>query len=463
MISIDCLRADCIGAFPNKILLKKYGIDLSILKTPTLNELAKQGCFFTNCFTASTYTTASHASILTGFYPINNGVQEYFKNKIDKKTIFEIIKKNNKDYFTLFCTDFPFILGRHLGFDRKIDYYSDGDEKKSIKMLKKNKSRRFLAFFHFGNVHAPYGISGIKEDGNKFINKVNKLIKEYGIDLEHNADIEWFEKDRSAKEISLRKAYHQAIEKAYSAEEYSKLMSMYIDGVSYFDKNRFRNFIRLLKKSGVFKDSILFIFSDHGERWWNDSHGHHDNLYDDTIRVPLIIIGEGFPKNKIIDAQIRTIDIAPTIAHLLKIKNINSFDGKSLLPLEKIKPSFAMGEIWTCKDINNIKSLMQKVQKRGKMIQSDRHAYNGFLWKEYIRAEKYKLINEYEGSRKNIMMLGIVNGLEKRIVAKKSILDKMEKELLKYKKLGKIRKNIISKPDEIKQIRKNLVSLGYNV
>ncbi len=250
-ISIDNLRADCIECFSNKGLLKKYNPDFSLLKTPTLNSLAKDGIFFENCFTASSYTTASHASILTGCYPITTGVQEYFKHQMKKDTIFQLLKRQYGDtYETFFCTDFPFILGKHIGFDKAIDSYNVSDEMKIVDSIKKiPDNKNFLALFHFSNVHTPYGISSLKKDRKEFYKKTKLLSKEFGIgfgDVENN--IEWPENDRSFEENILRKKYHEAINRIYVKGDYQRLMEMYIEGVTYFDAHRLKNFIDALKK-----------------------------------------------------------------------------------------------------------------------------------------------------------------------------------------------------------------------
>ena len=56
-------------------------------------------------------------------------------------------------------------------------------------------------------------------------------------------------------------------------------------------------------------------------------------LYDDQIRIPLVISGIGIKKGKAITQQVRNIDIFPTIFDLISISNTNDYDGISLKPL----------------------------------------------------------------------------------------------------------------------------------
>jgi len=59
------------------------------------------------------------------------------------------------------------------------------------------------------------------------------------------------------------------------------------------------------------------------------------NVYDHSVRVPLVICGPGLPKDKRSDALVYTIDIFPTLCELSSIPVPASVEGQSLLPLLK--------------------------------------------------------------------------------------------------------------------------------
>lgn len=56
------------------------------------------------------------------------------------------------------------------------------------------------------------------------------------------------------------------------------------------------------------------------------------HLYDELIRIPLVFSGFGM-SNKKISAQVRQVDMFPTIVDLLGIPNLDNVDGKSLTPI----------------------------------------------------------------------------------------------------------------------------------
>jgi len=66
LVTIDTLRADHVHCYG-------YGP----IKTPALDRLAKEGIRFTQAFTPSPITNASHTSILTGLLPSSHGVRDF--------------------------------------------------------------------------------------------------------------------------------------------------------------------------------------------------------------------------------------------------------------------------------------------------------------------------------------------------------------------------------------------------
>ena len=66
LISIDTLRADHVGC---------YGAEM--VKTPALDTLAHDGVVFEHAISQVPLTWPSHAVILTGTYPFQNGMQDF--------------------------------------------------------------------------------------------------------------------------------------------------------------------------------------------------------------------------------------------------------------------------------------------------------------------------------------------------------------------------------------------------
>jgi len=78
---------------------------------------------------------------------------------------------------------------------------------------------------------------------------------------------------------------------------------------------------------------VVIITADHGEEFKEHgrmAHGHA--LYNESIRVPLIIVGPGITAGKRIDDNVSLIDVAPTILDLAGLPSQSTFEGSSLLP-----------------------------------------------------------------------------------------------------------------------------------
>ncbi|MBI4701916.1 MAG: sulfatase-like hydrolase/transferase [Deltaproteobacteria bacterium] len=77
----------------------------------------------------------------------------------------------------------------------------------------------------------------------------------------------------------------------------------------------------------------LIVTGDHGEAFGeHDTHFHTSTLYDEMVRVPLVIWGPGIPARRL-DEGAGLVDLGPTILDLFGLATPAAFMGQSLLPL----------------------------------------------------------------------------------------------------------------------------------
>src|SRR5258708_20965877 len=74
LITIDTVRADHLGCYGAKDT-----------QTPTLDALARDGIVFERAISQVPLTWPSHAAILTGLYPFQNGVQDFTGQPLDPR------------------------------------------------------------------------------------------------------------------------------------------------------------------------------------------------------------------------------------------------------------------------------------------------------------------------------------------------------------------------------------------
>jgi len=468
IISLDCLRADCIQANPDKQLLKKYNTKIK-LKTPTLDWFVENGVFFNQCITVAPYTTPAHASILTGVWPYNHGVIDFFRNKLKAPTILSILKK--KGFNTLFQTDYPFLLGSNLEFTDRIDKFVVEKEKESFVWLKENENKPLACFFHFASIHSPYGFFNLKYGGNDYRKKVKSLLKKYKVisDIKANDGQHFITGDFTEEEKLLKQNYLKVLDKMHKLGLYDEIMDLYIEGINYFEKNRFRLFIKNLKRLGLLENSLIIIVGDHGETWDRNNKGHgrgdlEDGLAEGIIKVPLIFYGSDLPKGLLNNHQVRTIDVVPTILSILELKKEKeSFDGCSLFPFEKQQDGLiAFSHAWHS-DSALVTIFMDEVYKKGKMGKA---GFDSYLASASVRTDKWKIVQNYSVTKK-LKKVRFFN------------VDKDEEEDFNGTKVSNILSQKINKYNEItyknftkrikpinmeeKEIAKKLRELGYNV
>ncbi|MDE0199861.1 MAG: sulfatase-like hydrolase/transferase [Caldilineaceae bacterium] len=117
-----------------------------------------------------------------------------------------------------------------------------------------------------------------------------------------------------------------------TAEETRRHIAEYYGMISDMDE-KIGEILAALSRKGLAEDTIIVYTADHGL-----SVGQHgllgkQNLYDHSVRVPLILRGPGVPAGKQIDALTHTYDVYPTLCELAGLEIPESVDAKSLLPL----------------------------------------------------------------------------------------------------------------------------------
>jgi len=114
------------------------------------------------------------------------------------------------------------------------------------------------------------------------------------------------------------------------------VIALYDGNLAYVD-DRIGQLIDHLIGSGRWAETTFVLLSDHGEAFWqHGSRGHGDHIYEEYIRVPLLL---HLPRGASVEPQlvpqvVELVDLLPTLLDLYSVPaEPTSMAGRSLLPL----------------------------------------------------------------------------------------------------------------------------------
>jgi len=301
LITLDTTRADHLSCYNS-----------GRAKTPHLDALAARGVRFAHATAQVPLTLPSHACIMTGAYPTVHGLRDMGGFILDKShpTMASLVQAAG---FATAAFVGSRAVAKHFGLAHGFDTYDDDmgaqtEEGKlpgifperragvvtdrALDWLKQNAGRKFFLWAHYYDPHQPY-------------DPPEPYKHQYAKDL-YDGEI------------------------AYMDEQVGRLL----DG---------------LDQLGFTSRTLVIAVGDHGESL--GEHGeltHGIFLYDATLHVPLIVAGPDVPPGKVIDDQVRSIDLHPTVMEFLHLRSSPEAQGVSLWPLLQhgthVRSDYSYGE-----------------------------------------------------------------------------------------------------------------------
>ena len=355
------------------------------MKTPNLDALAAQGMLFTNAHCSSPSCNPSRASIMTGVRPSTSGIynnnQEWrttsaLANAVTIPEFFRkegyAVKGGGKIFHGLSWTMTTYGKDQNDGkiwdeyFPSKTrsfpdDVWPETAVKDSTGYIKwdpvsgKGIGKRPPHFFDFG----PLGEDELTSEYKVVdwaIQEVNKkqakpLFLAVGLFRPH---IPWFVpqkyfdmyplsevklpqvKENDLEDVSpvavkwLARDWHKWL---LDSHLWEKAVQAYEASISYTDAMLGR-LIDGLKKSGKMNNTIIVLWSDHGMHIGEKQHWEKFTLWEESTRVPMIIVAPGITKPNTRSSQpVSLLDIYPTLVDMVGAKVFSQLEGKSLKPL----------------------------------------------------------------------------------------------------------------------------------
>jgi arylsulfatase A-like enzyme len=329
LISIDTLRPDHLGCY-------RYERDTS----PNIDQLAADGALFETAVSSTSWTLPAHCAMFTGLSDTVHGCVEMDRRLADSRvTLAERLKAAG--YATVGFFSGPAlhpVFGLGQGFDNYVDCTSyanltvkvadagqplDGGVVESESnaditsprvyqqvhaWLQQNQRRPFFMFVHMWDVHFDF-IPPPPYD------------RKFDPDYQGTVTGEGFFIDPS-------------INPAMPARDLEHIIALYDGEIGWTDEH-VGKILADLDKLKLRDKTVVMLLSDHGEEFFEHGRkGHRQTLYDEVIRIPLIVRYPGHvPAGLRVRRQARMIDVAPTLLDLVGMPAPTNVMGHSLVPL----------------------------------------------------------------------------------------------------------------------------------
>jgi arylsulfatase A-like enzyme len=114
-------------------------------------------------------------------------------------------------------------------------------------------------------------------------------------------------------------------------------VSQYDGAIGYLDE-KLAELFAFLKKQGIYDRTLIIVTSDHGEAFGDRNIvGHGTSLYEDQIRIPLLVKYPGQSQPKRVEAPASHVDLMPTILEAAGVGIPDGIQGVALPRLEKLE------------------------------------------------------------------------------------------------------------------------------
>ena len=345
VILTDDQRWDAIGYAGNKII-----------KTPEQDQLALEGTYFNKAFVTTPICGASRASIITGLYerkhnftlggttlnPVylkKNYPLELRKNGYHTGFFGKFGIKNNGDLSNIF-SEFE-VYDRNNKFEDHRGYYYKSIGKDTVH-LTQYTGHKALAFIDNAPSDGPFCLSisfsaphahdgaweGIKKQ-YFWQEEVDDYYRDIVIPGPNNASHDRF----AALPKEVREGFNRVrwYWRYDSKERYQESLKGYYRMIGGVDKE-LGKIREMLTKKGIADNTIIVWMGDNGYFLGERQMAGKWLMYDNSVRVPLIIYDPRVKKHHDVEDMVANVDLAATILDFSGVKSDLKTHGISLVP-----------------------------------------------------------------------------------------------------------------------------------
>jgi len=336
LIVVDTLRADHLNS-----------LGYQRRTSPNMDRMARQGALFENAFSASSYTLPSHASLLTGLYPYQHGV-EWDKPKTLENhsgtTLAEALRRHGyrTAAFSANLYWFTRAMGFGRGFIRFEDYFHSIGDMVTRTLYGSAIERLVLRRIGWEDIPARKRASDVNRSVLRWIERDREvpffiMINYFDAHDPYLPPQPYRNRFSSAKNPGgIINGHMGRYAPVLSVEQIQSEIDAYDGAIAYVD-SQIGRLLAEFEKSGMMDDLLVVLTSDHGEAFGD--HGffrHEHSLYREVLHVPLIIFKSGqVPPEVRVKQPVTNAAIPATVMDLIGVKDAISFPGPPLTELWK--------------------------------------------------------------------------------------------------------------------------------
>jgi choline-sulfatase len=309
---IDTLRADHLRPFNPGTRVRAPGLD-------ALVELGS--AVFTSAHTQENWTKPSVATLLSSLFPWEHHAVTTEAVVPDEVQLLPE-RLGQKGFYTGAFIANGYVsdkFGFKQGWDTYRNYIREGRYSRAEFLAadvlgwldKRPKEKPFFLYVHAIDPHVPYKPTA------KFLSLYDPNPYSGIVDFSH--DNELLEKVKGGK-ITL------------NARDKTHLEALYDSEISYHDVH-FHAIMEALERRELSGDTMIVVVADHGEEFWDHgSVGHGHSVYEELIRIPMVIRVPGLTRSVKVPSSSGLVDIVPTVFDALGQPRPQGLSGRSLMP-----------------------------------------------------------------------------------------------------------------------------------
>ena len=315
-IGIDTLRPDRLSV---------YGAARAT--SPNLERFAAEGVRFDRVFAASSWTLPSMASVFTSLMPPQHGVEDRGRRLgAGVPTVAQAFTDagwlsagivTHIYVSSRFGLDAGFTDWRELAIDPS---YREGRQPRAdvvvdeaLAWLRHHASERFFLYVHLFDPHWDYAPPA----------PYDRRFTDPAYAGPADGSYRWLRGFVGGR-------------KPMAPADLAQVIALYDGEIAFTDAQLGRLFAGM-RELGLWDDSLVAVFADHGEEFQEHGSVHHiRTLYDEVLHVPLLLkpAGGRTPAMRtVVSERVRLIDVAPTLLEVCGVRAPSTFRGESLVPL----------------------------------------------------------------------------------------------------------------------------------